>query len=158
MKNKVIVVLDNIRSMYNVGAIMRAMDCVGGDSIYLCGITSTPNLLPGSKKIKKTALASYDDIKWTYFSKTVDAIMKLKTNGYKVYIVEQDKNSKIINKVQFKFPCGFVFGHEIEGVNKDLYKFADEIVCLLNKGKSKSWNVSSAASIVLWEAWKQCGG
>lgn len=154
-KGQVMVILDNVRSVYNVGAILRNLDCLGFNSIYLCGITAQPKLLPGSKNMKKTALAAYDNINWKYFKYSSTAIKNAKKLGYKVYIVEQSDNSKLLENQKFEFPIALVFGHEVEGVNEDLYKFADELIYLPNLGKSKSWNVSATASIVLWEAWKQ---
>lgn len=154
-KGQILVILDNVRSVYNVGAILRNLDCLGFNSIYLCGITAQPKLLPGSKNMKKTALAAFDNIRWHYFENTKEAIKKAKANGYKIYIIEQSDNSKPLECQKFDFPAAFLFGHEVEGVNEKLYAFADDLIYLPNLGKSKSWNVSSTASIVVWEAWKQ---
>lgn len=155
LNNQILVILDNIRSLYNVGAIMRSMDCVDVQDIYLCGITPTPKLPPHYAGIKKTALAGFDNIFWRYFKNTRSAINGAKRQGYKVYIIEQNEQSIMLEKAKLKFPGAFVFGHETEGVNVKLFDLADEIIQLPNCGASHSWNVASTASIVLYEAWKR---
>lgn len=150
-----LIILDNIRSLYNVGSIMRSMDCVNADEIYLCGITVTPRVATFSNSIKKTALAAYDQIRWRYFKSTLNAVKNAKKRGYKVYIIEQSDKATPLSEITFQFPAAFVFGHEVKGVNTKLFNLADNIVILPNKGASHSWNVSSTAAIVLYEAYQQ---
>lgn len=154
-KSEIIVCLDNVRSLYNVGSIFRSLDCIGQNTIWLCGITSTPEIPPHSNSIKKTALASFASTKWKYFTDIKSALKQAKGQNLSIYIVEQGENAIELDKIKMQFPCVFVFGHETEGVNRKLFNLADALIKLPNLGNSISWNVSSTASIVLYEAYLQ---
>ncbi|CAG0985726.1 MAG: RNA methyltransferase [Bacteroidetes bacterium] len=152
-KFPVIVVLDNVRSLHNVGSVFRTCDAFLVESIYLCGITGTPP----NREIQKTALGATDSVAWQYFSTATEAIQHLKKSGYRVCIVEQTERSAQLQKIDFsKFnKCAFVFGNEVEGVSQDIINLSDECVEIPQFGTKHSFNISVCAGIVLWEIFKK---
>ena len=142
-----IIVLDNIRSALNVGAIMRTTDAVGAKSLYLCGITA----YPPHPRLKKTALASFENTNWKYFNSTEEAIEKLKEGNYTVYTVEIATNAKKYTDIIFPEKSAFIFGHEISGISKDIQNLSDKTIYIPMHGKSASLNVATSVGIITYE-------
>ncbi len=151
-KNKIVVVLDNVRSALNVGSIFRTADSLGVDEVVLCGITATPP----SKEIHKTALGAELSVKWRKFENTIAALETLKEEGCRIAAIEQSERSVDLNAFRRAegVDYAFVLGNEVEGVNAEVLEMCDEIIEIEQKGIKKSLNVSVAGGIVLWEVCK----
>ncbi|MDD3888121.1 MAG: RNA methyltransferase [Patescibacteria group bacterium] len=148
--DKFVLVLDNIRSRYNVGSIFRTADGAGINKIYLGGITPAPP----HPRIAKVALGAEKFVAFESVSTTWRALKKLKDNGYNIVALEQ--TDKSINYFGYKprFPIALVLGNEVAGLSKDILKYCDEFVEIPMKGKKESLNVSVAAGILMYEASK----
>ena len=148
-KTPVVVVLDNIRSMHNVGSVFRSADAFLVECIFLCGFTAQPP----HRDIHKTALGATDTVKWKYYYSTLEAVKKLKEDGYRIWAIEQVKNSRKLNEIELKpnEKAAIIFGNEVEGVSNDVLALCDEFVEIPQLGMKHSLNVSVAAGIVLWE-------
>ncbi len=147
-KNKIILVLDNIRSLNNVGSAFRTADAFLLEAIYLCGVTGTPP----NKDIAKTALGATETVTWKYFKTTQEAVDLLKAEGYFIASVEQAKNSVMLN--QFQKPdkqIAFIFGNEVYGVEQPIINQSDVCIEIPQFGSKHSFNVSVSMGIVLWE-------
>lgn len=148
-KRDIVVVLDNVRSSNNVGSFFRTSDALLVDKIFLCGITSTPP----SKDIHKTALGAEDSVEWSYFEKTEIAVEQLKSDGYKVFAIEQVDGS--ISLEQFSpngcGPIALIFGNEVKGVAQKIVDQCDAAIEIPQFGTKHSLNVSVSAGIVLWD-------
>ncbi|MDP4148703.1 MAG: RNA methyltransferase [Bacteroidota bacterium] len=144
-----VVVLDNIRSMHNVGSVFRTGDAFLIRAIYLCGYTPRPP----HRDIHKTALGATETVSWEYFPTAGSAIAALKENGYTVFAVEQVEGSLPLQRLtaQHSGPLAVVFGNEVEGVNEEALALCDGSVEIPQWGMKHSLNVSVAAGIVLWE-------
>jgi 23S rRNA (guanosine2251-2'-O)-methyltransferase len=151
-----IIILDNIRSLHNVGSVFRTADGAGAEKIYLCGITSTPigKLEEIRPQISKVALGAEKTVKWEYVKSTSRLIDKLKKLSYKIVAVELDKNSVPYFKTKIKKSdlknTAFVFGHEVRGISKSILKKSDKILEIPMHGEKKSLNVSIAVGIILF--------
>tara|TARA_B100001741_G_C16371575_1_gene513525 strand:+ start:114 stop:587 length:474 start_codon:yes stop_codon:yes gene_type:complete len=148
-KNKIeiIVVLDNIRSMHNIGSIFRTCDAIGDCSIFLCGICAQPP----NKEINKTALGATQNVKWKYFQTTKKALLNLKEKNYNIISIEQASDSTELNNISVKLQkVAVVFGNEVKGISEEILKLSDKIVEIDQHGMKKSMNVSVVAGIVLW--------
>jgi tRNA G18 (ribose-2'-O)-methylase SpoU len=147
-KNKVILVLDNIRSLNNVGSAFRTADAFLIEAIYLCGVTGTPP----KPEIEKTALGATETVDWHYFKTTQEAITDLKSKNYFVASIEQAKNSIILNQFQKpNKPVALVFGNEVYGVEQEIINQSDACIEIPQFGTKHSFNVSVSMGIVLWE-------
>ena len=147
-KNKVVLVLDNIRSLNNVGSSFRTADAFLIESVYLCGVTGTPP----KPEIEKTALGATKTVNWKYFKTTQDAFTDLKSQGYFIASIEQAKNSVMLNKFQKpNQPIALVFGNEVYGVEQDIINQSDVCIEIPQFGTKHSFNVSVSMGIVLWE-------
>jgi len=147
-KNKVVIVLDNIRSMHNVGSIFRTSDAFAVEKIYLCGITGRPP----HREIRKTAIGAEKSVDWKYFENTIMAIQELKNSGYTICSVEQVKNSRTLSKNNLAaLPLCLVFGNEVEGVDSAILSLSDHCVEIPQFGTKHSFNVSVSVALVLWE-------
>ena len=148
-KNSIIAVLDNIRSMHNVGSVFRTADAFLLEGICLCGYTPQPP----HRDIHKTALGATETIDWIHFSSTSEAVKELKQRGYKVFAIEQVQNS--ISLEQFTSDnndkLAVVFGNEVEGVNSEVIKLCDGCIEIPQLGMKHSLNISVAAGIVLYK-------
>lgn len=151
-KFPVVLVLDNIRSMHNVGAAFRTCDAFNIERLYLCGITATPP----QKEISKTALGATESVDWQYFEDVTDLARKLKDNGFAIVLVEQTDSSKLLQNVDFQQydKLAFFVGNEVFGITDELLEIADLAVEIPQFGTKHSLNVAVAAGIVLWEAVK----
>ncbi|MBK7131686.1 MAG: RNA methyltransferase [Bacteroidales bacterium] len=152
-KSDFVIVLDNVRSQSNVGSIFRTADAFLTDSIYLCGITSTPP----HREIQKTALGATESVTWKYFNKTSDAITDLKSRGFKILGIEQAEGS--VELQDLKITAGqkyaLVFGHEVNGVDQDIINMCDQCVEIPQFGTKHSFNIAISVGIVLWEVNKK---
>lgn len=148
-KSDFVIVLDNVRSQSNVGSIFRTADAFLTDSIYLCGITSTPP----HREIQKTALGATESVAWKYFPKTSDAITELKIRGFRVLGIEQAEGSVELQNLKIAAGAKYalVFGHEVNGVDQDIINMCDECVEIPQFGTKHSFNIAISVGIVLWE-------
>lgn len=148
-KAPVVVVLDNIRSMHNVGSVFRTADAFLISGIWLCGYTPRPP----HRDIQKTALGATETVEWHYFPTTLEAVEALKKEGYSIYAVEQVEKSIPLH--EFSFPqtgkLAVIFGNEVTGVNAEVIKQCDGFIEIPQFGMKHSLNISVAAGIVLWE-------
>jgi tRNA G18 (ribose-2'-O)-methylase SpoU len=148
-KTSAIVVLDNIRSIHNVGSIFRTSDSFLIEKIIISGYTATPE----NERMKKTALGSSDSVDWEYSDDIIETIKKLKKKDVKIISIEQaDESIKIekLNPVRGT-KYAFIFGNEVDGVSDDIINVSDEVVEIPQVGTKHSLNVSVAAGIVLWD-------
>jgi len=150
MKSKRIVVLDNIRSVHNVGSIFRTSDALGVDKIILCGCTPTPKDRFGRerKDLAKVALGAEKDIEWEYKEDTEKALKELKKEGYEIICVEQSEKSVDYKEIKIGKPTVLVMGSEVEGISTGILKFADIVAEVPMSGKKESLNVSVTFGIV----------
>ncbi|MES2567991.1 MAG: RNA methyltransferase [Bacteroidota bacterium] len=147
-KNRIILVLDNIRSLNNVGSAFRTADAFLIEAIYLCGVTGTPP----KPEIAKTALGATETVSWKYFNTTLEAINELKSSNYYIAAVEQAKNSVMLNQFEKqKQPIALVFGNEVYGVEQEVIDQSDACIEIPQFGTKHSFNVSVSMGIVLWE-------
>ena len=148
-KEQKVVILDNIRSIHNVGSIFRTSDALGVEKIYLCGCTPTPTDRFGRARqdLAKVALGAEKDITWEYCDDTKEIIKKLRKEGYKIIAVEQDKKSTNYKKSKIKLPVALIMGNEVSGIEKEVLKLADEILEIPMYGKKESLNVSVSFGI-----------
>lgn len=147
-KHNIILVLDNIRSLNNVGSAFRTADAFLIESIYLCGVTGTPP----NKEIEKTALGATNTIDWKYFKTTQEAITELKANKYTIASVEQVKNSVMLNEFNSPtLPIALVFGNEVYGVEQTIIDSSDVCIEIPQYGSKHSLNVSVSIGIVVWD-------
>lgn len=148
-KLPLIVVLDDVRSLYNVGSVFRSSDAFRVKAIYLCGITATPP----HPEIHKTALGAEDTVEWKYFKDTMDAVKYLKDNEVEVYATEQVHNSIKLQHLQLeKNKCyAIIMGNEVKGVKQQVVDSADACIEIPQFGTKHSLNVSVTAGIVIWE-------
>ena len=148
-KTSAIVILDNIRSIHNVGSIFRTSDSFLIEKIIISGYTATPE----NPKMEKTALGSSDSVDWEYTEDIIETIEKLKKRGTRIISVEQaDKSINIENfKPVRDNKYAFIFGNEVDGIQDDIINVSDEVVEIPQVGTKHSLNVSVAAGIVLWD-------
>lgn len=147
-KTPLIVVLDNVRSLHNVGSVFRTADAFLIESVFLCGITSPPP----HPEIHKTALGAENTVAWKYFENTLDAIKELKNQNYTILAVEQAENSRMLNELEL--PQGkyaVILGNEVKGVDQTVLDECDSCIEIPQYGTKHSLNVSVATGIVLWE-------
>jgi 23S rRNA (guanosine2251-2'-O)-methyltransferase len=152
-KLPVIVVLDNVRSLNNVGSIFRTADAFLCEAVYLCGITGQPP----HREIEKTALGATESVSWKYFSSTISAIDELKAAGYEIAAIEQAEGGIFLDdfKVESRKKYAIVLGHEMHGVNDDVMEKADISIEVPQQGTKHSLNIAVCAGVVVWEFWKQ---
>lgn len=150
-KNPIVVILDNIRSMHNVGSVFRSSDAFRIEAICLCGYTPQPP----HRDIQKTALGATETVNWIYFENTKEAVLQLKEHGYQVFAVEQVAESiSLENFNALDKKIAVVFGNEVEGVDIEVLKICDGCIEIPQLGMKHSLNISVAAGIVLWDLTK----
>ncbi|MDR0768817.1 MAG: RNA methyltransferase [Dysgonamonadaceae bacterium] len=151
-KIPLIIVLDNVRSRHNIGAVFRTSDAFLVEAVYLCGITATPP----HAEIHKTALGAEDSVGWKYFGRTLDAIEELKRQNYHIAAVEQAENSiSLENLVLTNEKYAIIFGNEVKGIDQEVMNRCDFCIEIPQFGTKHSLNVSVAAGIVVWEIFKE---
>jgi 23S rRNA (guanosine2251-2'-O)-methyltransferase len=148
-KYPVMVVLDNVRSLNNIGSVYRTCDAFLVEGIYLCGITATPP----HREISKTALGATESVQWKYFQNTVDAVRDLRNGGYMIYAVEQTICSCALHDftISTAEKYALVFGHEIKGVEQKIVDLCDGAIEIPQHGTKHSLNIAVSTGIVLWE-------
>lgn len=148
-KIPLIVVLDDVRSLYNVGSVFRTCDAFRISAVYLCGITATPP----SAEIHKTALGGEESVAWKYFKRTEDAVWELHEKGCFVYSIEQVEGSLKLQNLRLSRGRTYavVFGNEVRGVSQEVVDASDGCLEIPQFGTKHSLNVSVTAGIVLWE-------
>jgi len=155
-KKELSLILHNIRSSHNVGAIFRTADGAGVSKIYLTGYTPKPVDQFGrlDKTIGKTALGAEKTVSWEYLESPARLISKLKKAGVEIVALEQDPKSVSYKKAKLKFPVALLLGEEVGGINKDLIKKCDQIIEIPMRGQKESLNVSVATGIAVYEILK----
>lgn len=148
-KTPLVVVLDNVRSLHNVGSVFRSCDAFRVEAVYLCGITATPP----SAEIHKTALGAEDSVEWKYFADATEAVDELQARGTKVFAVEQVANSTMLQNLDTNENERYavVLGNEVKGVQQTVVDRCDGCLEIPQFGTKHSLNVSVAAGIVVWE-------
>jgi tRNA G18 (ribose-2'-O)-methylase SpoU len=146
-KVPVIVVLENIRSAYNIGSVFRTSDAFLIEAIYICGYSA----IPPHKEIKKTALGAEESVTWKHVNSAAEAIEELKAMGYRVYAVEQVENSISLEKFTANGSVAVVFGNEKAGVEQSTIALCDGCIEIPQLGMKHSLNIATAAGVVLWE-------
>ncbi|MBP3349890.1 MAG: RNA methyltransferase [Bacteroidaceae bacterium] len=148
-----IIVLDNVRSLNNIGSVFRTSDAFLVEEIYLCGITATPP----HPDIHKTALGAEDSVKWNYFANTIEAVDKLHSLGYTVYSIEQVKDSISLESIKLdrKQKYAVILGNEVKGVQQEVVDKCDGCIEIPQFGTKHSLNVSVTAGLVIWDFFKQ---
>ena len=151
-KLPLIVVLDNVRSQYNVGSVFRTSDAFRVECIYLCGISATPP----HQEIHKTALGAEDTVNWIYFKDTKEAILKLKSEGYYIYSIEQVEGSVMLENLQLDASKKYavVLGNEVKGVQQEVVDLSDGCIEIPQYGTKHSLNLSTTAGIIIWDFFK----
>ncbi len=154
-----VVLLDNVRSMYNVGAFFRAADGVGLEKLCLCGITAHPRLGSRSKKaISKTALGAEETVRWEHDWDAVRVAEGLRRSGFEIAAIETSPEAVDLYNWQPRFPVCVMFGHEVEGLRPELLAMADAHVRIPMMGQKKSLNVATAGGVVLYELLRKWRG
>ncbi|MFY0712500.1 RNA methyltransferase [Seonamhaeicola sp. NFXS20] len=148
-KTPLIIVLDNIRSLNNIGSVFRTSDAFLIEKIYLCGITAKPP----HKDIHKTALGSTDTVTWEYIENTIDIVEKLKQEKVKVCAIEQAENATMLNDftVDSNTKYALVFGNEVKGVSQEVVSASDHVIEIPQFGTKHSLNISVSCGVVIWD-------
>lgn len=152
-KIPLVIVLDNIRSMHNVGSIFRTADGFLASGIFLCGYTPQPP----HRDIQKTALGATETVDWIYFPTTLEAVQQLKSEGYRIYAIEQVEGSIMLDRFESnpEEKYAVILGNEVTGVDEEVLKLCDGAIEIPQEGMKHSLNVSIAAGIVAWEFYKR---
>ncbi|WP_411895719.1 RNA methyltransferase [Winogradskyella sp. A2] len=148
-KSPIIIVLDNIRSLNNIGSVFRTSDAFLIEKIYLCGITAKPP----HNDIRKTALGSTETVDWEYFENTLDVINNLKSEDVQICSIEQAENATMLNDFapQPNTKYAFVFGNEVKGVDQNVVDVCDVVIEIPQYGTKHSLNISVSAGVVVWD-------
>jgi tRNA G18 (ribose-2'-O)-methylase SpoU len=148
-KLPLVVILDNVRSMHNIGSIFRTSDGFAIEKIFLCGITAQPP----HREIEKTALGATQSIEWLYFEDVCEAINTLKLDGYKIIAIEQAENSTLLNNYMPEIydKYALIFGNEVNGVSDEAMQLIDTCIEIPQFGTKHSFNIVVSAGIILWD-------
>ena len=152
-KTPLIVILDNIRSLNNIGSVFRTSDAFRIEKIYLCGITATPP----HKDIQKTALGSTASVDWDYTESTLELVKKLQSKDVQVLSIEQAENATMLNDFTPKpnTTYALVFGNEVKGVSQEVVSLSDEVIEIPQYGTKHSLNISVSCGVVLWDVFSK---
>lgn len=152
-KLPLVVILDNVRSLHNIGSVFRTSDAFRVECIYLCGITATPS----HPEMHKTALGAEFTVDWKYVNNAVEAVDNLRQEGYVVFSVEQAENSIMLEDMRLKQGKRYavVLGNEVKGVQQEVIDHSDGCIEIPQYGTKHSLNVSVTAGIVIWDLFKQ---
>jgi tRNA G18 (ribose-2'-O)-methylase SpoU len=148
-KTPIIIVLDNVRSLNNVGSVFRTADAFLIEAIYLCGITGTPP----NKDIQKTALGSTETVAWKHYANTNDVVNELKQNGYQVFAIEQAESAIMLNdfKPSANEKLAIIFGNEVKGVQQEVIDVCDGVIEIPQAGTKHSLNIAVSVGVVVWD-------
>ena len=152
-KTPLFIILDNIRSLNNIGSVFRTADAFLVEKIYLCGITAKPP----HKDIHKTALGATESVDWEYRESTVDLVEELQAKGVKVISIEQAENAKMLNdfSVGDTNTYALVFGNEVKGVSQEVVSKSDEVIEIPQFGTKHSLNIAVSTGVVVWDFWSK---
>ncbi|MET1257910.1 RNA methyltransferase [Flagellimonas sp. DF-77] len=150
-KTPLIIILDNIRSLNNIGSVFRTADAFLIEKIYLCGITATPP----HKDIRKTALGATESVAWEYRENTLSLVHALQGDGVKVLAIEQAEGAQMLHDFEPKpgQPYAIVFGNEVKGVTQDVVSACDGVIEIPQFGTKHSLNISVSTGVVVWDVW-----
>ena len=148
-----VIVLDNIRSLNNVGSFFRTADAFRARKLILCGYTQNPP----HREITRSALGAENSVIWEKEENTLQAVLKLREQGYRIFSVEQAEGSTLLQDFELQpgVPCAFVFGNEVEGVSSEVLQYVNGCIEIPQMGMKHSLNISVAAGIVLWEVFRK---
>jgi 23S rRNA (guanosine2251-2'-O)-methyltransferase len=148
-KTPIIIVLDNIRSLNNVGSVFRTADAFLVEAVYLCGITGTPP----NKEIQKTALGATESVSWKYFPTTLDAMKELNETQYIIYAIEQAESAMKLNTFMpgKSQKIAIIFGNEVKGVDQEVIDACADVIEIPQLGTKHSLNISVSVGVVLWD-------
>lgn len=149
-KTPLVLVLDNVRSMHNVGSMFRTADCFLAEHIYLCGMTPEP----GPQEIEKTALGATSTVNWSKQESTLECIATLRAKGYTIAALEQAENSVDLREFEASGPTALVVGHEVMGVDQKVVDAVDTVIEIVQFGTKHSLNVSVSAGMAMFEIHK----
>ena len=152
-KTRLIIILDNVRSLNNIGSVFRTCDAFLIEKIYLCGITASPP----HKDIHKTALGSTESVEWEYFKNISELLIELKKDNVHIWSVEQaDKSKKLTNfNIDKDLKHALIFGNEVKGVSEEAINLSNEVVEIPQFGTKHSLNISVCSGILIWEFYKK---
>ena len=152
-KIPIIVVLDDVRSLHNIGSVFRTSDAFLIEKIYLCGITATPP----NKEIHKTALGATETVAWEYVKNVIEIVQQLKSEKIKVYSVEQTENAIMLDHFQPETNTTYalLFGNEVKGVSQEAIDASDGVLEIPQLGSKHSLNISVSAGIVIWDLFQK---
>ncbi|MGO3718577.1 MAG: RNA methyltransferase [Mesonia hippocampi] len=152
-KTPIIVVLDNVRSLHNIGSVFRTADAFLVEKIYLCGITATPP----HKDIHKTALGATNTVDWVYAKDTLEVIEQLKTENVKILSIEQAENAQMLNDFSpnKEEKYALVFGNEVKGVQQAVVSASDNVIEIPQYGNKHSLNISVSVGVVVWDVFSK---
>ena len=152
-KTPLIIILDNIRSLNNIGSVFRTSDAFLIEKIFLCGITATPP----NKDIHKTALGATDSVDWEYSESTMNIVNRLKSDNVEIISIEQAEDAIMLDKfeVDNNKKYAIIFGNEVKGVDQDVVSASDKVIEIPQYGTKHSLNISVSAGVVIWEMFKQ---
>ena len=148
-KIPVVILLDNVRSQNNVGSVFRTSDAFRIEKIFLCGITSTPE----NREVHKTALGAEDAVEWEYVKDTVEAVDRLKKEGYRIFAIEQAENTTPLENFSLSpdQKYALIFGNEVKGVQQEVIDLSDGCIEIPQFGTKHSLNISVTVGILVWE-------
>lgn len=148
-KTPIVIVLDNVRSLNNVGSVFRTADAFLIEAVYLCGITGQPP----NKEIQKTALGATESVAWKYVESTVDAVNELKADGYLVYAIEQAESAIMLNNFMpsRRQKIAIIFGNEVKGVQQEVIDASTDVIEIPQVGTKHSLNIAVSVGIVMWD-------
>lgn len=152
-KTRLIIILDNVRSLNNIGSVFRTCDAFLIEKIYLCGITASPP----HKDIHKTALGSTESVDWEYFKNISELLIELKKDNVHIWSVEQaDKSKKLTNfNIDKGLKHALIFGNEVKGVSEEAINLSNEVIEIPQFGTKHSLNISVCSGILIWEFYKK---
>ena len=153
-KTPLIIILDNIRSLNNIGSIFRTSDAFKVEKIYLCGITAKPP----NRKITKTAIGATESVDWEYCKNIDDLISNLKSSNVKLWAIEQAEGSKSLSDLTIKntkIKHALIFGNEVGGVSQDAIDMSNDVIEISQYGTKHSLNISNCSAILIWEFFKK---
>ena len=152
-KTRLIIILDNVRSLNNIGSVFRTCDAFLIEKIYLCGITASPP----HKDIHKTALGSTESVDWEYFKNISELLIELKKDNVHIWSVEQaDKSKKLTNfNINKDLKHALIFGNEVKGVSEETINLSNEVIEIPQFGTKHSLNISVCSGILIWEFYKK---
>ena len=152
-KTPIIVVLDNVRSLNNIGSVFRTSDAFLIEKVYLCGITATPP----HKDIQKTALGATETVAWEYAESTEEVVKKLQSNGVQVLAIEQAEDAVFLNDFTPKTNTTYavVLGNEVKGVQQSVVSLSDQVIEIPQIGTKHSLNISVTTGVVVWDLFQK---